>query len=391
MGGYSRPTRLQHLAPSQIRENMRLAAEVGAINLAQGRPDFPTAPALKRAATQAIADNHNQYSVTWGVAELRQAVASSLAERFGLNIDPETDLTITCGVTEAIVAAMLALVEPGDEVILLEPAHENYMPAVRFAGGVPRYLTLRPPTFELPLDELKQLIGSKTKALILNTPHNPSGRVFSRQELTGLLELTEKHGVYVITDEIYDRLVYPPHEHVCPASIASDPSLLVTTGGISKIYAVTGWRLGYLAAPSKVSAAVRTVHDYLTICAPTPFQHAALEALGFPPSYYSRIVDDFQRRRTRMLDALRSSGFESYTPEGAYYVLASFDGWEHDGDSSSFTRRLITDAKVAVVPGEAFYLGTPEVGRNLVRFAFAKTLDVLDDVAGRLARAYARS
>ncbi|MDH5699205.1 MAG: aminotransferase class I/II-fold pyridoxal phosphate-dependent enzyme, partial [Nitrospirota bacterium] len=207
---FKSPSRLHRIGPSQIRENMRIAMEHDAINLAQGRPDFPTAPVVKQAAIDAIANDHNQYSVTWGLAELREAIANHVRERHGLTFDPETEITITCGVTEAIVAAMLALVEVGDEVIIIEPAHENYVPAVYFASGTPRFVTLRPPDYALPLDELRSAISPRTRAIILNTPHNPSGHVFTREELNAILALADRHGIYVVTDEIYDHLYYEP-------------------------------------------------------------------------------------------------------------------------------------------------------------------------------------
>lgn len=382
------PARLRTLAPSQIRENMRLAKEVGAINLAQGRPDFPTHPAVKRAAQQAIEDDHNQYSVTWGVPALREAVSEMLARRFGLTSDPDVNLTITCGVTEGIVATMMALVEEGDEVVIIEPAHENYVPAVRFAGGTPRYLSLEAPDFALTEDALAAVVTDKTRAIVLNTPHNPSGRVFTSAEIDAVLHAADKVSAYVVTDEIYDHLTYPGHEHVCPATRGIAPERVITTGGISKIYAVTGWRLGYVVAPDEVSAAIRTVHDYLTICAPTPLQHAALAALALPDDYYADLRRDFLERRARMMIALRAGGFDAREPEGAYYVMASFDRWGTDEDDVAFTRRLIQDAGVAVVPGTAFYLGRPELGAKMVRFAFAKTLPVLDDVARRLGSAF---
>ncbi len=382
---FALPTRLKAIEPSQIRENMRIAQEVGAINLAQGRPDFSTATEITQAAIAAIKAGHNQYSVTWGIEELRQAVVAMLTRRFALQFDPDTELTITCGVTEAIVAAMQALVEPGDEVIVLEPAHENYVPAIRFAGGVPKFVTLRPPQFDLDLEELKQTISSKTRALILNTPHNPSGRVFTEEELTAILSLTTEHGIYVVTDEIYDQVLYPPHKHVAVATAAPEPKMIITTGGISKTYATTGWRLGYVAAEPEVSSAIRTVHDYLTICAPTPFQYAALAAYQLPESYYVQLREDFLARRNCMMEVLEQSGFKPYQPQGAYYLMASFDAWKFSGTSQEFSRQLITEAGVAVVPGTAFYYQDKELGNKLVRFAFAKNLSVLEQAGQQLA------
>ncbi|MDR4482369.1 MAG: pyridoxal phosphate-dependent aminotransferase [Nitrospirales bacterium] len=385
---FNPPSRLDRIGPSQIRENMRIAMEHEAINLAQGRPDFPTAPVVKQAAIDAIAHDHNQYSVTWGLAELREAIAKHVHERHGLTVDSETEITITCGVTEAIVAAMLAIVESGDEVIIIEPAHENYVPAVYFASGTPRFVTLRPPDYAVPLDELRSAINPRTRALILNTPHNPSGHVFTREELNAILALADQHGIYVVTDEIYDHLYYEPYRHIAPSILAPDWKGLVVTGGLSKIYAATGWRLGYVLASRDVTAAIRTVHDYLTICAPTPFQYAAVTALALPETYYIDLRARFLRRRDLTMQMLTDSGFEPYAPQGAYYLLAGYGPWEHKGDSQSFATRLITEAKVAVVPGSAFYYQATELGQHLVRFAFAKTSPVLKQAGENLVQAF---
>jgi aminotransferase len=382
------PSRLTLIGPSQIRENMRIAMEHQAINLAQGRPDFPTPPAVKQAAIDAIANDHNQYSVTWGLAELREAIAHHVKERHGLTVDPETEITITCGVTEAIVAAMLALVEVGDEVIVIEPAHENYVPAVYFANGTPIFVTLRPPAYHLPIDELRLAISSRTRAIIVNTPHNPSGHVFTKVELQAVLNLADQHGIYVVTDEIYDHLYYEPHRHIAPATLAPHSKKLVVTGGLSKIYAATGWRLGYVLASPEVTGAIRTVHDYLTICAPTPFQYAAVTALGLPETYYTDLRATFLHRRELIVERLIESGFEPYVPEGAYYLLADFAPWKHTGDSVSFSKRLIAEAKVAVVPGTAFYYQATDLGQRLVRFAFAKTDQVLQEAGDNLRTAF---
>lgn len=385
---FSPPSRLRQVGPSQIRENMRMALEHKAINLAQGRPDFPTSPVVKQAAIDAIANDHNQYSVSWGLAELREAIAGNMQDRYGLTFDPETEITITCGVTEAIVSAMLAIVETGDEVIIIEPAHENYVPAVYFASGMPKFITLRPPDYTLPLHDLRSALSPRTRAIILNTPHNPSGHVFTKGELTAILALAEQHGIYVVTDEIYDHLYYEPYRHIAPATLAPDWKGLVITGGLSKIYAATGWRLGYVLASKDVTAAIRTVHDYLTICAPTPFQYAAVRALALPETYYADLRATFLERRDLTLQMLTETGFEPYPPQGAYYLLAGYSRWKHNGDSQSFTKRLITEAKVAVVPGDAFYYQAKELGQQLVRFAFAKTSEVLSEAGEKLAMAF---
>ena len=385
---YTPPFRLKQIKPSQIRENMRIALAHNAINLAQGRPDFPTSPLVKKAAINAIASDHNQYSVTWGLPQLREAIALHLKERHGLSIDPETEITITCGVTEAIVTAMLALVDTGDEVIIIEPAHENYVPAVLFANGKPRFVTLRPPEYALPIEELRSTISARTRAIILNTPHNPSGHVFSHEELTAILSMADQHGIYVVTDEIYDHLYFEPYRHIAPATLAPNWEGMVVTGGLSKIYAATGWRLGYVVASRPVTAAIRTTHDYLTICAPTPFQHAAVTALALPETYYAGLRAEFLDRRNLIVKVLTNSGFTPYVPHGAYYLLAGYAAWKHEGHSQSFTERLIKEANVAVVPGSAFYYKASELGEHLVRFAFAKTNQVLHQAGNNLGKAF---
>jgi len=322
---------------------------------------------------------------------LREGIARHVKQRHGQTVDPETEITITCGVTEAIVAAMLAIVEAGDEVIVIEPAHENYVPAVYFANGTPTFVTLRPPEYALPIDELRLAISPRTRAIIVNTPHNPSGHVFTKVELQAVLNLADQHGLYVVTDEIYDHLYYEPHRHIAPATLAPQSKNLVITGGLSKIYAATGWRLGYVLASPDVTAAIRTVHDYLTICAPTPFQHAAVTALKLPETYYTELRATFLHRRELTVGMLRESGFEPYVPQGAYYLLAGFAPWNHEGDSASFSKKLIAEAKVAVVPGNAFYYKATELGRRLVRFAFAKTEQVLHQAGENLRKAFHKS
>jgi aspartate/methionine/tyrosine aminotransferase len=382
--------RLDAIAPSQIREMMRLAQEVGAINMAQGRPDFAADAAVKRAAIEAIEADHNQYTITWGLPALRQAVGHMLARRFGIEADPESEITITCGVTEAMVAAMLALVDPGDEVVIIEPAHENYLPAVAFAGGTPRYVGLEFPEFELDVASLERVMSSRTRVVVVNSPSNPMGRVFTSTELASLVEVAERHDAVVLTDEIYDYLTYDGAEHVCLAALPGARERTVLAGGISKIHAVTGWRLGFVVAPRPISAAIRTVHDYLTICAPTPFQHAGVRALGMPDSYFDALREKYRVRRDRMMEVLASSGFVGRPPKGAYYVMASYEAWEWRDSAEAFVEHLITECGVAVVPGPSFYPGHPELGAGLVRFSFAKELDTLDEVERRLSRGLAR-
>ena len=387
---YSQPRRLLSLAPSQIRENMRIAAEVGAINMAQGRPDFPAAEVVKQAAIDAIREDHNQYSVTWGLPALRQAVATMLREQYGLQADPEREITITCGVTEGMVGALMATVQRGDDVLVIEPAHENYVPAVHFCGAQPRFLPLRAPNFALDADALRAAVTDQTRVIILNTPHNPSGRVFTTDEIDSVAEVCRERDILLLTDEIYDRLTYDGLAHIPPATRPGMAERTITAGGISKIHCVTGWRLGFVVAPPAVTDAIRIVHDYTTICAPTPLQHAAVVALQQPERYFAELRERFADRRGRMMEILDASGFSATPPQGAYYVMADYSRWGFEGDAAAFCRHLITEVGVATVPGPAFYLGNPQLGEGLVRFAFAKTADTLDEVEKRLSRGFAR-
>jgi aminotransferase len=384
------PDRLKSLAPSQIRENMRIAAEVGAINMAQGRPDFAADERVKQAAVDAILEDRNQYSVTWGVPELRQKVSAMLADRYDLEVDPEREVTITCGVTEGMVGALMATIQAGDHALIVEPAHENYVPAVRFTGAAPRFLALSAPLFALTKDELEDAITDRTKVIILNTPHNPTGRVFTEHEIETVSKACRERDILLLTDEIYDRLTYDEREHRPPASFEGMRERTITTGGISKIHCVTGWRLGYVVAPPPITDAIRVVHDYTTICAPTPLQHAAIVALSQPESYYERLRDRFTARRRQMMNTLEASGFSARPPEGAYYVMANYDEWGFDGNATAFTRYLIEEVGVATVPGPAFYLGHPDQGEGLVRFAFAKTEATMKTVEERLVRGFGR-
>ncbi len=378
--------RLQGIQESSIREMTRLALRHGAINLSQGFPDFPAPAEVKDAAVQAILSDENQYTITWGVPETRAAVAEKLARLYGIQADPDKHVTITCGVSEAIVAAIMAVVNPGDEVIIIEPFHENYVPAVRFAGGVPVCVPLHPPNFDLDVDELRAAFGPRTRAIIVNTPHNPSGRVFTRAELERIGELAEEWDAVIVTDEIYEHILYDGHQHIPPATLSGLEKRVITISGLSKTYAITGWRLGYaVALDERLSTALRTVHDYLTICAPTPLQKAAVVALRLPSAYYENQARAYARRRALMVDGLLQAGFVVRPPEGAYYVLADFSqlGWQ--GDDVAFAHWLAHTVKVAVVPGSAFY-HTPGLGTTMVRFAFSKREDTLQEATRRLAR-----
>lgn len=378
--------RLDGLVESQIREMTRLAIACGAVNCAQGFPDFGTPEPVRQAAIEAIAADHNQYAITWGVPALRAAVAASYRARFGAAfdwVDPERHVTVTCGVTEAVTVALLAILDPGDEVVVLEPAHENYAPAARFAGGRAVGVALERPDHALDLGALRAAVGPRTKALILNAPHNPTGRVFGPGELEAVAELCIERDLVAITDEIYDRIVYPPHVHIPLATLPGMQDRTITLSGLSKTFAITGWRLGYAVAPDRWSHAIRTVHDFTTICAPTPLQHAAAAALALPPSFFDAQVAAYAIRRQTMLDTLAATGFEARAPEGAYYALCRYDDWRFDGDSDAFARHLTEHVGVAVVAASSLYV-TPGRGGDEVRFAFAKKAETLQAVRDRL-------
>lgn len=384
--------RLVGLVESQIREMTRLAIRHGAVNCAQGFPDFGTPEPVRRAAAEAILADHNQYAITWGVPALRAAIAASYAERFPGHfdwVDPDRHVTVTCGVTEAVTVALLALLEPGDEVVVLEPAHENYAPAACFAGGRAVGVALEAPDYALDADRLAAAVGPRTKALILNAPHNPTGRVFTRAELEAVAALCVERDLVAITDEIYDRIVFDPHEHIPLATLPGMRARTITLSGFSKTFAVTGWRLGFAVAPDPWSHALRTVHDFTTICAPTPLQHAAAAALALPASFFREQRDAYAHRRDTMLDIVRSSGFTCASPEGAYYLLCRYDAWRFDGDGDAFARWLTETVGVAVVAASSLYV-TPGLGRDEVRFAFAKKAETLDIVRERLTAGFAK-
>ena len=340
-------------------------------------------PGSWRRQCAALQTGGNQYSITWGTRALRQAIAASYARFYGLAPDPETEVTVTCGVTEAVIAALLGLINPGDRIIVLEPAHENYAPGISWAGGVPLWVPIAPPDFQLDEARLRAAFAQRPRAIILNTPQNPSGRVLDVQTLGRIAALCREYDVLAITDEIYEHIVYPPHRHVPLATLPGMAARTVTISGLGKTYAATGWRIGWIVAPPALSAPIRTVHDFLTICAPTPLQAAAAAALALGDEFYAELVQRYAACRDRMLDMLHAAGFRAAPPEGAYYVLADFTPLRPDLDDVAFTRWLIAERRIAVVPGSSFY-HDPALGRNTVRFAFPKTDATLDLVARRL-------
>jgi aspartate/methionine/tyrosine aminotransferase len=380
--------RTTQFGESTIREMTRLALQHGAINLSQGFPDFDPPSVITEAAIEAIRAGQNQYAITWGVPALRQKLAARYTSMLGWPVDPDIHVTITCGVTEAIAIVLTALLEPGDEVLLPEPAHENLRPAAIMTGSVPVAVPLAAPDYRLDPDRLAAAITPRTRALILNTPHNPTGRVFDAEEIDGVVQLALKHNLLLITDEIYDSILYDGRKHVSPGGIEAMRERTVTCGGFGKTFAVTGWRLGHVIAPAPVAKAIRKIHDYTTICAATPLQHAAAAALDLPASYYEDMTRDYHARRALIMDMLTKIGFQANQPQGAYYTMAAYAGIDAPQarwDSTRFAHWLTTEVGVAAVPGTSFY-SLPGYGVDSVRFAFAKKLETLNAAGERLAR-----
>jgi aspartate/methionine/tyrosine aminotransferase len=367
---------------SVIRAMTRVAAQHDAINLAQGFPNFPCPDVLKEAAAKALRDDINQYAITWGAKRLRDALARKYADWYGMAVDPETEITVTCGATEAMASTVLAIVDPGDEVIVFEPFYENYGPDAILCDARPVFVPMAP-AGELDMDRVAAAFSPRTRAIIICTPNNPAGRVLSRRELEGIAELCRRHDAYAITDEIYEHIFYEG-EHVPIATLDGMRDHTITISGASKTFSVTGWRIGTIVAPAGVTDAIRKVHDFLTVGAPAPLQEAVavgMETLG--RDYYEGLARDYRRRRDLTCGALRGAGFSLTPPQGAYYVLADFSRLS-DLPDDEFAVWLTKEVGVAPVPGSSFY-SKPEMGRKLVRFAFCKTEPMLTEAATRLA------
>jgi aspartate/methionine/tyrosine aminotransferase len=374
---------------SVIREMTRLANLHGAVNMSQGFPDFAAPAEVKEAARQAIADDVNQYAVTWGARSLRQAIAGKFERLYDVPVDPEREVTVTCGSTEAMIATLLATLDAGDELIAFEPFYENYGPDAILSGATPRFVTLRPPDWSFDPDELRRAFSARTRAVIVNTPHNPTGKVFSRHELEQIAALCREHDALCITDEIYEHILYDGAVHVPMATLPGMAERTVTINGMSKTYSVTGWRVGWAIAPAALTSAIRKVHDFLTVGAAAPLQEAGARALALPDAYYTDMAAGYARRRERVLAMLERAGFTTYPPGGAYYVMTDTTrlGWD---DDVAFARHLVEEIGVAVVPGSSFYL-SPADGRRQVRFAFCKKDATLDEADRRLAGLRARA
>ncbi len=399
--------KVEHFTESVIREMTRQAMHYDAVNLAQGYPDFPAPAEIKRAAQEAIAADVNQYAITWGAKNLRSAIARQMRERQGIEVDPEREIVVTCGSTEAMIATLLAVCNEGDEVVVLEPFYENYGPDSILSGAKPRMVSLHPPqaskgegggewTFDE--QELRQAFQhktaqhqtnhSKTKAIIVNTPSNPTGKVFGRKELELIRDLCVEYNALAITDEIYEHILYDGSEHISLARLDGMRERTITINGLSKSYSVTGWRVGWAVAAPGIANAIRKVHDFLTVGAPAPLQEAGAAALSLPASYYRELADRYRTRRDRLIPALEKAGFVCYRPQGAYYVMTDIGAFGFANDVE-FAAYMVKEIGVACVPGSSFYRD-PKDGSQQVRFAFCKKLETLDEAARRLEKLRSR-
>ena len=369
----------QSFTESVIREmtrlNLALHGPEKAVNFAQGFPDFDPDPRILDAAAKALRDGYNQYATTWGAPQLRNAVARKQSAAWGRNVDPDREVTVSCGATEGMVAAMLAAVDPGDEVIIFEPFYENYGPDCILSGAVPRYVALRPPDWAFDPDELAAAFTHNTRAIIINTPHNPTGKVYARSELEHIARLCIDHDAIAITDEIYEHLVYTG-EHVSIATLPGMAERTITISGASKTYSVTGWRVGWIIAPHVLSYGIRKVHDFLTVGAAHPLQMAVAAALELPSSFYVEMRGDYIERRDAIVAGLNECGFEAPSPAGAYYVMAGIGAFPFE-DDVAMARHLIEQVAVATVPGSSFY-HDPKLGRKHIRFSFPKKLTTIE-------------
>jgi aspartate/methionine/tyrosine aminotransferase len=378
---------------SVIREMTRQASLHGAINLSQGFPDFPAPEDIKRAAIDAIQADINQYAITWGAKRLRDAIAAKTRWHLGLEIDPDRQIVVTCGSTEAMIATMLAVIDPGDEVIVFEPFYENYGPDAILSDAVTRYVTLYPPNWRFDPEELRSAFNEKTRAIIINTPHNPTGKVFTREELRIIADLCIEHDVLALTDEIYEHIWYRdparPAGHIAIATLDGMRDRTVTINSLSKTYSVTGWRVGYAIASPDLINGIRQVHDFLTVGAAAPLQEAGVYALNLPVSYYEKLQQEYQRRRDYLLGVLEEAGFKCYKPDGAYYIMTDITDFGFENDVK-FTQHLIRDMGVAVVPGSSFYRRR-ELGAQQVRFCYCKRDETLQAAAERLQKLQIKS
>lgn len=382
---------------SVIREMSREAVKYGAVNLGQGFPDWPAPADIKQKAKDAIDDDHNQYAITWGVKSFRDAIAAKTKWFLGLDIDPETEITVTCGSTEGMIAAAMATIDPGEEAVIFDPYYENYMPDTIISGARPRFVPLRRTDdgFVFDRDELRAAFNEKTKAIIICNPNNPTGKVFTQDEMGFIAGLCKEFDVLCFTDEIYEHIIYDrgmrnaergieDPKHISMAQLEGMRERTVVVNSMSKTYSVTGWRVGYCIAPPEITLAIRKVHDFLTVGAANCLQHAGAYALSLPPSYYDELQREYQRKRDYIVPALQNAGFKCDLPDGAYYVMCDISEFGF-ADDIEFTKHLIREIGVAVVPGSSFY-HDPKLGSQQVRFCFCKQDETLEAAAERLAK-----
>jgi len=388
---------------SVIREMSREAAKYGAVNLGQGFPDWPAPTDIKQKAKDAIDDDHNQYAITWGVKGFRDAIAAKTKLFLGMDIDPESEITVTCGSTEGMIAAAMATIDPGEEAVIFDPYYENYMPDTIISGARPRFVPLyrNDEGFYFDRGELRAAFNEKTKAIIICNPNNPTGKVFTRDEMEYIAGLCKEFDALCFTDEIYEHIIYdrepgrneshgthesyasgPTPNHICMATLDGMRERTVVVNSLSKTYSVTGWRVGYCIAPPDITQAIRKVHDFLTVGAANPLQHAGAYALSLPPSYYDELQVEYQRKRDFIVPVLRDAGFKCDSPDGAYYVMADISDFGFENDIE-FTKHLIREIGVAVVPGSSFYEHR-EMGSQMVRFCFCKMDETLEAAAENL-------
>jgi L-glutamine---4-(methylsulfanyl)-2-oxobutanoate aminotransferase len=377
-------SKAERFTESVIREMTRLALKHHAVNLSQGFPDFPAPAEIKRAAQEAIAADLNQYAITWGAKSFRNAIAEKFERTQGLAVDPEREITVCCGSTEAMVSAMMAIINPGDEVVVFEPFYENYGPDAILSGATPRFVKLRPPDWTFDADELAEAFGPATKAIILNTPNNPTGKVFERAELEAIRDLCVEWDAFAITDEIYEHMLYDGATHISIATVDGMRDRTITINALSKTYSVTGWRVGWAIAAREVTSAIRKVHDFLTVGAAAPLQEAGAVALKFEQSYYDTLAREYAARRDRLLGILTDAAFHCFKPRGAYYVMTDISAFGFP-DDVAFANYLVSEIGVAAVPGSSFYQN-PADGRTHLRFTFCKTEKTFQAAAERFSR-----
>jgi aspartate/methionine/tyrosine aminotransferase len=379
-----RSHRTSRFTESVIREMTRLAIEHDAVNLAQGFPDFGAPEEIKRAAQDAIAADFNQYAITWGAKPFRDAIAAKYQKRYGLDYDPEREITVCCGATEGMIAALLAVTNPGDEIIIFEPYYENYGPDAFLCDAECKLVRLRPPDWTFDPEELRRAFSSKTKAIILNSPNNPTGKVFNRAELQVIANLCHEFDVLAITDEIYEHIVYEGAAHIPIAALPGMRERTVLVNSMSKTYSVTGWRVGFVLAAPDLTDSIRKVHDFLTVGAAAPLQQAGVAALSLPDSYYEKLSLEYQKRRDFLSQRLEQAGFRCYRPYGAYYVMTDISAFGF-ADDLSFVRHMIENVGVAAVPGSSFFSDS-KAGTTLIRFCFCKKYETLNEAGDRLRR-----